>query len=52
MNAIGEGHPNSFLASIINFFIWGHTVGISNFPLQIQNPLKFGSGTTFNEMNW
>src|SRR5882762_7715476 len=40
MNAIGEGCLTSLLASIIDFAILGHTVRISNFPLQIQNPLQ------------
>jgi len=40
MNAIGEGCLTSLLAFIIDFAIFGHTVGISNFPLQIHNPLE------------
>jgi len=42
INEIGEGHQISFLASINDFAILGQRVGISNFPLQIQNPLEFG----------
>jgi hypothetical protein len=40
MNEIGEGHQISFLASTNDFAILGQRVGISNFPLQIQNPLE------------
>jgi hypothetical protein len=40
MNEIGEGHQIPFLASINDFAILDQKVGISNFPLQIQNPLE------------